>query len=158
MAAKKKAKNNEPKFDAFGPAKAVVNNARAVANMMTNSSGPSMKAGQKQATPKPKSSMMAAAPKPTSSILSQALKPNVDPLKKMKPSILNEALKPNVDPFKKSQAPRPAPKKPYVAPYQSETPRGPRSGGKPLNTTPVPTPKKKTKPKGAGKNVPVWKF
>jgi len=138
MAAKKRAKNNEPKFDAFGPAKAVVNNARAVANMITNSSGPSMKAGQKPTTPKPKSSIMAAAPKPTSSILSQALKPNVDP-------------------FKKQQVPRPAPKKPYVAPYQSETPGGVRAGGKPLNTTPVPKPKK-TKPKGGGKNVPVWKF
>jgi hypothetical protein len=127
MAAKKRAKNNEPKFDPFGPAKAVVNNARAVANMITNSSGPSMKAGQKPATPKPKSSIMASAPKPY------------------------------VAPFKNAEAPRPAPKKPYVAPYQSETPGGVRAGGKPLNTTPVPKPKK-TKPKGAGKNVPVWKF
>jgi len=132
MAAKKKAKNNEPKFDAFGPAKAVVNNARAVANMIKNTSGPSMAAGKNSVSRNPvrraESSLYAAAPKPY------------------------------VAPFKKEEAPRPAPKKKYVAPYNSETPRGPRSGGKPLNTTPVPAPKKKTKPKGAGKNVPVWKF
>jgi hypothetical protein len=125
MAAKKK--KSEPKFDAFGPAKAVVNNARAVANMITNSSGPSMKAGKNPPARKGPSSMYAAAPKPY------------------------------VAPFKKAEAPRPAPKKKYVAPYNSETPRGPRSGGKPLNTTPVPKPKK-NKPKGGGKNVPVWKF